>query len=469
MPMDKNAKVEDLADEVKTDPVAEAADAPEKTDTVAKAADAPEKTEDDIAVSGVHVAGPEEGEIDPATTAELAGNEAKAPETGATSDNNVPNPALANTRPVDGQQPPVVSTVSPPEDTTATDSGENPDETSEKAIKKVAGIKEDAEGSEGEGEGGTQVAEGSEVELNESFEIDADLRAVRRALRGTSAKVSRSGDLVTVAFESADHDAIVEALRDYIVVSEEIHAVEPEAGKSLFRALRESGFDADAIKTFSAIFEAAVNDRDSVRAAKFEQRVEEEVTRRIDIIAESVDAVVAEEIAKFVSEREKDLIALERVERAEAVFSGIKKLFEEAGFEVPEDKRGVLTEAVEEKMAAESRVAELEAKLAEQAEELSIATRNLRVREAAEKRSLSMLQRERLFRMVEDTPIEDLDEKINLICESFFSEVKPKLPEVITESKDVNPEIQATPRVVEEKRPSPYAEFLKRMNRPAVS
>lgn len=188
----------------------------------------------------------------------------------------------------------------------------------------------------------------------------------------------------------------------------------------------------------STLFEAAVNARVGLEAARleeeFEAKLEESVAEVEEALATKLDAYL-----DYVSEQwlEENKIAVEtslKVEATEKLIDGLRGLFVEHCIEVPEDKADIVE-------SLQAQIEDLEAKLNDTINE-SIELKQ--VINAAEKESvieevsegLAATQSEKLRTLVEDLEFSDIEsfrKKVELVKENYFTDKKVSSTNIVTE------------------------------------
>jgi AcrR family transcriptional regulator len=192
----------------------------------------------------------------------------------------------------------------------------------------------------------------------------------------------------------------------------------------------------------STLFEAAVNARVGLEAA----RIEEEFEAKLEETAAAIEEQLTTKIdtyLDYVAEQwfEENQIAIEstvKVEAADKFIDGVKALFAEHLVEVPE-------ETVDMVESLEARVAELEGQLNEEINEKIELTKLV---EEAEKEAifdevaegLAATQVEKLRTLAEGLEYSDADayrRKVELVKENYFTEKKPTPSSLVVEETTV--------------------------------
>lgn len=188
----------------------------------------------------------------------------------------------------------------------------------------------------------------------------------------------------------------------------------------------------------STLFEAAVNARVGIEAARLEEEFETKLEEAAGQIEEEL-ATKIDSYLDYVAEQwfEENKLAIEssmKVEAAEKFIEGVKGLFAEHFVEVPEEKVDVVE-------ALEARVAELEGQLNEEIDE-KIELKKLV--EEAEKEAifdevaegLAATQVEKLRTLAEGLEFVDAStfrRKVELVKENYFTDKKAKSTEIVVE------------------------------------
>ncbi len=320
------------------------------------------------------------------------------------------------------------------------------------------------------------AAEADQV-VFESIEITGDLRAARKALKDV-ATVERSDDFLLVRYDESKRDEVLGSLSNH-VKNIDLHLVNEDAGKSLFRVLSESGFKDDAITTMSVIFEASVSERDRAREVSFESRVAREVQTRLDEELAAFDARVDEGVnefkAKFIAENAATLASAARVAQAETILESLKTALEGAGLRVDENKEIAYTELAArveglEKAANEAAeahaaaLAEKDAALVAVHEEAAALKRDALISQISESHKLSMNQRDRLVTMLEGVGFDAVEEKAKILVESFFSGKTAKAGAAQGSAATSDVLLSEESGIVAAPKADPVTQTLRRMN-----
>ena len=220
-----------------------------------------------------------------------------------------------------------------------------------------------------------------------------------------------------------DEEAITETKYDF---TEDVDAL--VAGEELSEEFREK-----AVTIFEAAVTAKVNAEVSALQEAFEATLTEEVEKIQKELAEKVDDYLSYAAEQWMKENSIEIEHGIKTEMAESFFNGLKGLFLEHNFTVPEEKFNLL-----DGMAGE--IDEMEAKLNEQID-TNIAL-NKRIGEFVKMEivnecavGLAETQKEKLASLAEGVEFEteeDFRNKVNTIKESYFTR-KAELAESASE------------------------------------
>ena len=218
-------------------------------------------------------------------------------------------------------------------------------------------------------------------------------------------------------------EAITETKYDF---TEDVDAL--VAGEELSEEFREK-----AVTIFEAAVTAKVNAEVSALQEAFESTLTEEVEKIQTELAEKVDDYLSYAAEQWMKENSIEIEHGIKTEMAESFFNGLKGLFLEHNFTVPEEKFNLL-----DGMAGE--IDEMEAKLNEQID-TNIAL-NKRIGEFVKMEivnecavGLAETQKEKLASLAEGVEFEteeDFRNKVNTIKESYFTR-KAELAESVSE------------------------------------
>ena len=194
----------------------------------------------------------------------------------------------------------------------------------------------------------------------------------------------------------------------------------------------------------ATIFEAAVTSRVNKEAAALQEAMESALTEEVEKIqtelAEKVDDYLSYAADQWMKENSLQIEHGIKTEMAESFFSGLKGLFLEHNFTVPEEKFNLL-----DGMAGE--LDDMEAKLNEQID--SNVSLNKRIGEFVKMEivnecavGLAETQKEKLASLAEGVEFEteeDFRNKVNTIKESYFTR-KAEVTETVTEPTEESSE-----------------------------
>ena len=212
------------------------------------------------------------------------------------------------------------------------------------------------------------------------------------------------------------------------------------------------------------IFEAVVTDRVNTEVTalqeSFEQTLTEEVEKVKTELAEKVDDYLSYAAETWLKENALQVEHGVRVEMAESFFDGLKKLFVEQNFTVPEEKFNLLDGMAEE-------INEMEKKLHEQIDtnvslnkRMGDYTRMEIVNECAT--GLAETQKEKLVSLAEGVEFEndsDFKKKVETIKESYFT----RKAEVVAETTE--PTEEGSAPLVEETSSGSMGKYVDALSR----
>lgn len=188
----------------------------------------------------------------------------------------------------------------------------------------------------------------------------------------------------------------------------------------------------------STLFEAAVNARVGLEAARLEEEFEGKLEEQVSEIEEALTAKL-DAYLDYVSEQwlEENKVAVEASLKTEATaqfIEGLKGLFAEHYIEFPEEKADIVE-------GLQSQLEELEAKLNESINEsielkkiINDAEKESVIEEVSE--GLAATQSEKLRTLVEDLDFSDIEsfrKKVELVKENYFTDKKVSSTNIITE------------------------------------
>lgn len=270
------------------------------------------------------------------------------------------------------------------------------------------------------------------------------------AVRAAGGKASQGSDTFETPTNPGDGQIPFKEDQDLddedLISEDEIDDLAPPAARKIEMNLEElrkdiaSVFSADTnlsedFKTqASAIFEAAViarvnNEVEAITEELVEQAAQE-IEEMKEALVEKVDSYLNYVVEQWMQDNE---IAVEkglRTEVAEDFMLGLKNLFQEHYFEVPEDRIDVLEDMAEKVDEAAARLDETLQANIELKQELDELKRARIVEQAA--RGLTATDADKLGKLLEgvDFDSEELfTQKVSVIKESYFGIAKPNSPE----------------------------------------
>lgn len=233
--------------------------------------------------------------------------------------------------------------------------------------------------------------------------------------------------------ESDEEETITEAEYDF---AEDVDAL--VAGEELSEEFKNR-----ARTIFEAAVTARVNEEVQVIQTALEESFDQEVVKLKTELAEKVDDYLSYAVSTWMEENALQIEHGIKNEMSESFFNGLKNLFIEHNFGVPEEKFNLLDGMVEQ-------IDEMEQKLNEQIEanvilhkEIGVYVRDGIVNECAS--GLTETQKEKLFKLAEGVEFEseeDFRSKIDTIKVSYFNRK-------VQESTNVDPTEDTQPLVEE--------------------
>ena len=266
------------------------------------------------------------------------------------------------------------------------------------------------EGAKGTKNLGASAAGSTSVEGDKSIKTKSSDAGTGNVSAGLSGKIF--DDVEAKDGEETIQEETPEAKYDF---SEDVDAL--VSGEELSEEFKERA---------KTIFEAVVTDRVNTEITalqeSFEQTLTEEVEKIKTELAEKVDDYLSYAAETWLKENSLEVEHGVRVEMAESFFDGLKKLFVEQNFTVPEDKFNLLDGMAEE-------LNDMETKLNEQID--SNVSLNKRIGEFVKMEivnecatGLAETQKEKLVSLAEGVEFEneeDFKSKVETIKESYFT------------------------------------------------
>ena len=283
----------------------------------------------------------------------------------------------------------------------------------------------DVEGPLGASEEGAKGTKNAGASASGSVKYEGD-KSIKTKPSAASAKMEET--------DNGEEEAIAETKYDF---TEDVNAL--VAGEELSEEFRVK-----AATIFEAAVTAKVNDEVKALQEGFEETLTEEVEKIQTELAEKVDDYLSYAAESWMKENSLQIEHGIKTEMAESFFKGLKDLFLEHNFTVPEEKFNLL-----DGMAGE--LDDMEAKLNEQIE--SNVSLNKRIGEFVEMEivnevahGLAETQKEKLASLAEGVEFEteeDYRKKVETIKESYFT----KKAEVVAEAKTEPTEESSEPLV----------------------
>ena len=283
----------------------------------------------------------------------------------------------------------------------------------------------DVEGPLGASEEGAKGTKNAGASASGSVKYEGD-KSIKTKPSAASAKMEET--------DNGEEEAIAETKYDF---TEDVNAL--VAGEELSEEFRVK-----AATIFEAAVTAKVNDEVKALQEGFEETLTEEVEKIQTELAEKVDDYLSYAAESWMKENSLQIEHGIKTEMAESFFKGLKDLFLEHNFTVPEEKYNLL-----DGMAGE--LDDMEAKLNEQIE--SNVSLNKRIGEFVKMEivnevahGLAETQKEKLASLAEGVEFEteeDYRKKVETIKESYFT----KKAEVVAEAKTEPTEESSEPLV----------------------
>jgi len=283
----------------------------------------------------------------------------------------------------------------------------------------------DVEGPLGASEEGAKGTKNAGASASGSVKYEGD-KSIKTKPSAASAKMEET--------DNGEEEAIAETKYDF---TEDVNAL--VAGEELSEEFRVK-----AATIFEAAVTAKVNDEVKALQEGFEETLTEEVEKIQTELAEKVDDYLSYAAESWMKENSLQIEHGIKTEMAESFFNGLKDLFLEHNFTVPEEKFNLL-----DGMAGE--LDDMEAKLNEQIE--SNVSLNKRIGEFVKMEivnevahGLAETQKEKLASLAEGVEFEteeDYRKKVETIKESYFT----KKAEVVAEAKTEPTEESSEPLV----------------------
>jgi hypothetical protein len=195
----------------------------------------------------------------------------------------------------------------------------------------------------------------------------------------------------------------------------------------------------------SAIFEAAVIARVNNEIEKITEELAVQAAEEVETIkeglVEKVDSYLNYVVEQWMSDNELAVDSGLRTEIAEDFMLGLKNLFQEHYFEVPEDRIDVLADMSDKVDAATAKLDEAIQVNVELKAELDAIKRDRIVAEAS--RHLTATDAEKLAKLLEGVEYDNeklFEEKVKVVKENYFPSGTPASPEQILEEEVANGE-----------------------------
>ena len=295
----------------------------------------------------------------------------------------------------------------------------------------------DVEGPLGASEEGAKGTKNAGASASGSVKYEGD-KSIKTKPSAASAKMEET--------DNGEEEAIAETKYDF---TEDVNAL--VAGEELSEEFRVK-----AATIFEAAVTAKVNDEVKALQEAFEESLTEEVEKVQTELAEKVDDYLSYAAESWMKENSLQIEHGIKTEMAESFFKGLKDLFLEHNFTVPEEKYNLL-----DGMAGE--LDDMEKKLNEQID--SNVALNKRIGEFVKMEivnevatGLAETQKEKLASLAEGVEFEteeDFRKKVETIKESYFT----KKAEVVAEAK-TEPTEESSEPLVEETTSSTMSKYV---------
>lgn len=198
---------------------------------------------------------------------------------------------------------------------------------------------------------------------------------------------------------------------------------------AMFKGTELSEESKDKIAT---LFESAVNFETSKRAEGIQTKLQEEFDAKISEKEAELESQADAYLTYVVNEwTEKNKVALQtsiKVELMESFISGLRDLFLEHNFNVPENQIDLMDAQRDEIAALKEAAKEQEAKMTKLAEQLDQAKRQIAFHQVSE--GMTELEVEKFKALLESkqyASAEDFTKGANIIKESYFAKEEPEM------------------------------------------
>lgn len=267
------------------------------------------------------------------------------------------------------------------------------------------------------------------------------LQALKELLSEEEAKTSDAEDMED---DEDDEDEEDEEEKELKEEGYQQHLV------AMFEGTELSEESQDKLKV---LFEAAVSYETDKKVSEIKAKLEEEMKSAIDAkeaeLKEEADAYLSYVVEEWTSKNEVALKQQVKLDIMESFIGGLRNLFLEHNFNIPEEQTSMVDELMEKVAALEEDVKALARKNVAINEELGLARRQLAFKKITE--GMTELDVEKLKGLVESKKFETAEEfekGVALIKESYFKKdatvSEEKKEEIISEQKqEISASIQA--------------------------
>lgn len=254
------------------------------------------------------------------------------------------------------------------------------------------------------------------------------LQALKELLSEEEAKTSDAEDMEDDEDDEEEKELKEEGYQQHLV--------------AMFEGTQLSEEAQDKLKI---LFEAAVGYETDKRVSEIKAKLEEEMKSAIDAkeaeLKEEADAYLSYVVEEWASKNEVALKQQIKLDIMESFISGLRNLFLEHNFNIPEEQTSMVDELMEKVAALEEDVKALARKNVAISEELDLARRQLAFKKITE--GMTELDVEKLKGLVESKKFETAEEfekGVALIKEAYFKkDSEERKEEIISEQKQEIP------------------------------
>ena len=263
-------------------------------------------------------------------------------------------------------------------------------------------------------------------------------------------KVKESTEEINFTKQESYSETIMNRLEEIGKIDEKYQSIEDKAISieedvtAMFEGIEMTeDFKEKATLIFEAAVARQVDAYKELVNESIDDVVEEEIATITESLTEKIDQYLDYVVEEWIKENELAIESGLRVEIAEGFINGLKGLFAEHYIEVPEGKENILDTVVSEKEAMEEELEKAIAKNISLSEEIKSLSKSVVISEMS--RDLADTEADKLEELVSNIDFVDAEDfagKVQQVKESYFNRTSKVSARVIDESEIITEEVE---------------------------